>query len=47
MLLCDIVDELKTSTTETSVVFFFCQGIDLRFNYAKAVLRGLIYGLVN
>jgi NACHT domain len=47
MLLCGIINELKMSTAETSVVFFFCQGTDSRFNNAKAVLRGLIYLLVN
>jgi hypothetical protein len=41
MLLCGIVDELKSSTTH--LLSFFCQGTDYRINRATAVLRGLIY----
>ncbi|KAJ5970512.1 WD40 repeat-like protein [Penicillium vulpinum] len=45
MLLCGIINELK-STPQACVVFFFCQATDARINHASAVLRGLIYMLV-
>jgi len=48
MLLCGIIDELNKSAAETGLLsFFFCQGTDSRINNAAAVLRGLIYLLVN
>ena len=48
MLICGIIDELKKSTADASLLsFFFCQGTDSRINNAMAVLRGLIYLLVN
>ncbi|XTI92012.1 hypothetical protein V2W45_1333867 [Cenococcum geophilum] len=48
MLICGIIDELKKSTADASLLsFFFCQGTDSRINNAPAVLRGLIYLLVN
>lgn len=48
MLLCGIVDELDTSKTDTNLLaFFFCQAADQRINSAAAVLRGLIYLLVD
>jgi hypothetical protein len=48
MLLCGIIDEFKKSTVRTGLLsFFFCQGSDMRINNATAVLRGLIYLLVN
>ena len=43
MLLCGIIDELEKSAT----VSFFCQATDARINSATAVLRGLIYMLVD
>ncbi|KAJ5372779.1 hypothetical protein N7517_004785 [Penicillium concentricum] len=46
MLLCGIVNELK-SLSKAYVVFFFCQATDARINHATAVLRGLIYMLVD
>ncbi|CAI7616134.1 unnamed protein product [Penicillium glandicola] len=46
MLLCGIINELKASS-ESCVVFFFCQATDARINHANAVLRGLIYMLVD
>lgn len=46
MLLCGIIDELKSSTTRL-LSFFFCQGTDSRINSATAVLRGLIYLLIS
>lgn len=48
MLLCGIIDELSKSTPEaTAICFFFCQATDVRINHATAVLRGLIFMLVN
>lgn len=56
MLLCGIIDELTKSASETSmkpaakapiVSFFFCQANDTRKNTANAVLRGLIFMLVD
>ncbi|RYP08017.1 hypothetical protein DL764_002163 [Monosporascus ibericus] len=49
MLLCGIIDELKRQTANTThlLSFFFCQATDGRLNNATAVLRGLIYLLVD
>ncbi|KAK4118487.1 WD40 repeat-like protein [Parathielavia appendiculata] len=47
MLLCGIIDELKTTAPTANISFFFCQATDARINNATAVLRGLIYMLVN
>ena len=48
MLICGIIDELKKSTADAGLLsFFFCQGTDSRINNATAVLRGLIYLLVD
>ncbi|PVH70818.1 hypothetical protein DL98DRAFT_577678 [Cadophora sp. DSE1049] len=48
MLLCGIINELKKSMPKsTLLLFFFCQATDSRINNATAVLRGLIYLLVN
>ena len=46
MLLCGIIDELKTTAPTANISFFFCQATDARINNATAVLRGLIYMLV-
>lgn len=47
MLLCDIIDELKQSTAGNSLLlYFFCQGTDSQINNGTAVLRTLIYLLV-
>jgi hypothetical protein len=47
MLLCGLINELKKSMNKTSLLsFFFCQATDLRINNAIAVLRGLVYLLV-
>ncbi|KAI9163364.1 Vegetative incompatibility protein [Paramyrothecium foliicola] len=46
MLLCGIIDETERCPTEL-VSFFFCQATDARLNNAIAVLRGLIYLLVD
>ncbi|KAJ5751295.1 hypothetical protein N7533_008323 [Penicillium manginii] len=47
MLLCGIIDELTQSIgVNANISFFFCQSTDVRINNATAVLRGLIYSLV-
>lgn len=46
MLLCGIIDELIRQDSST-VAFFFCQATDQRINHASAVLRGLIYLLID
>jgi hypothetical protein len=48
MLLCGIVNELKKSIAKTDLLsYFFCQTTDSRINNATAVLRGLMYLLVD
>ena len=48
MLLCGIINELKKSMAKTNhLSYFFCQATDLRINNATAVLRGLVYLLVD
>ncbi|RYP54763.1 hypothetical protein DL770_010945 [Monosporascus sp. CRB-9-2] len=49
MLLCGIIDELREQTANTAhlLSFFFCQATDTRLNNGTAVLRGLIYLLVD
>ncbi|KAH7364004.1 hypothetical protein BKA65DRAFT_389749 [Rhexocercosporidium sp. MPI-PUGE-AT-0058] len=48
MLLCGIINELKKSIPKSTLLsYFFCQATESRINNAKAVLRGLIYLLVN
>ena len=48
MLLCGIINELEKSITNTDLLsYFFCQATDSRINNATAVLRGLIYSLVD
>jgi hypothetical protein len=48
MLLCGIVNELKKSMAKTDLLsYFFCQATDSRINNATAVLRGLLYLLVD
>jgi hypothetical protein len=53
MLLCGIIDELSTGTRlrdeegTTLLSYFFCEAADLRINNATAVLRGLIYMLLD
>lgn len=47
MLLCGIIDEITRSIGNNAIIsFFFCQSTDVRINNATAVLRGLIYSLV-
>ena len=48
MLLCGIINELKKSIAKTDLLsYFFCQATDSRINNAKAVLRGLVYLLID
>ncbi|PVH68927.1 NACHT-domain-containing protein [Cadophora sp. DSE1049] len=48
MLLCGIADELQNSLAKSVLLsYFFCQATDSRINSATAVLRGLIYLLVD
>jgi hypothetical protein len=48
MLLCGIIDELNKSIPKTTTLsYFFCQATDVKFNNATAVLRGLLYLLIN
>ncbi|KAH9205198.1 NACHT domain-containing protein [Leptodontidium sp. 2 PMI_412] len=48
MLLCGIINELKESMAQTGLLtYFFCQATDSRINNATAVLRGLVYLLVD
>lgn len=49
MLLCGIIDELEKGegTKAGMISYFFCQATDARINNATAILRGLIYLLVD
>jgi hypothetical protein len=48
MLLCGIIKELEKSMSKTDLLsYFFCQATDSRINNATAVLRGLVYLLVD
>jgi len=48
MLLCGIINELEKSMSKTGILsYFFCQATDSRINHATAVLRGLLYLLLN
>jgi hypothetical protein len=48
MLLCGIVNELKKSMAKTDLLsYFFCQATDSRINNPTAVLRGLVFLLVD
>jgi hypothetical protein len=48
MLLCGIIDELDKSMNESVLLsYFFCQATDSRINNATAVLRSLIYLLID
>jgi hypothetical protein len=48
MLLCGIVNELERSMSKTNTLsYFFCQATDSQINNATAVLRGLLYLLVD
>jgi hypothetical protein len=47
MLLCGIINKLERSKADTQLLsFFYCQATDSRINNATAVLRGLLYLLI-
>ena len=43
---CSIIDELQRNDAGVAIPYFFCDGSDVRRNTAHAILRGLIYLLV-
>lgn len=48
MLLCGIINELTNAMPKTALLsYFFCQNGDPRLNNATAILRGLVYMLVD
>jgi hypothetical protein len=48
MLLCGIINELEKSMSKIDILsYFFCQATDARINHPIAVLRGLLYLLLN
>jgi hypothetical protein len=47
MLLCGIINELEKSKAKKNLAYFFCQATDSRINNATAVLRGLVYLLID
>jgi NACHT domain len=47
MLLCGIVNELKSTAKSDLLSYFFCQATNSYINNATAVLRGLVYLLVD
>lgn len=46
MLLCGIINELKTTNARGDVYYFLCQATDDRLNNASAILRGLLHMMV-
>jgi hypothetical protein len=47
MLLCGVINELQSSISGTTLLsYFFCQANDSHINSATAVLRGLLYMLM-
>ncbi|KAL7803474.1 hypothetical protein V8C44DRAFT_353120 [Trichoderma aethiopicum] len=47
MLLCGIVDNLRTLAPSSLVSFFFCQATDQRINKSTAIMRGLLFLLID
>jgi hypothetical protein len=48
MLVCSIIDELdKVAPEQNQLCYFFCQATDARINNANAVLRSLLYMLID
>ncbi|KAK4675996.1 hypothetical protein QC764_0083910 [Podospora pseudoanserina] len=47
MLLCGIINELEKTANSGQLSYFFCQGTNTDLDNATAVLRGLIYLLVD
>ncbi|KAG8168558.1 hypothetical protein KVR01_001307 [Diaporthe batatas] len=46
MLLCGVINELEKPPA-TNITYFFCQATDTRINNAIAVLRGLVFLLID
>ncbi|PNP54706.1 hypothetical protein THARTR1_04911 [Trichoderma harzianum] len=46
MLLCGIINELKTTSPRDNIFYFLCQATDDRLNNASAILRGLLHMMV-
>ncbi|WDK13463.1 NACHT domain-containing protein [Colletotrichum graminicola] len=47
ILLCGIITELEKRPVDTVLSYFLCQATDVRLNNATAVLRGLVYLLLD
>ncbi|KZL75752.1 beta transducin-like protein HET-D2Y [Colletotrichum tofieldiae] len=47
MLLCGIINELEKRPAHIVLSYFFCQATDVRLNSATAVVRGLLYLLLD
>ncbi|KAL7926646.1 WD40-repeat-containing domain protein [Trichoderma austrokoningii] len=50
MLLCGIIDELDQQSVHSGIdhaIYFFCQATDHQLNNAAAVLRGLMFMMIN
>lgn len=46
MLLCGIINELKTTSPRGNIYYFLCQATDDRLNNASAILRGILHMMV-
>ncbi|ORY01187.1 heterokaryon incompatibility protein-domain-containing protein [Clohesyomyces aquaticus] len=46
MLLCGLVNELKSMDKTALISYFFCQHTDARLNNAMSVLQGLLYMII-
>ncbi|OHW99603.1 NACHT domain-containing protein [Colletotrichum incanum] len=47
MLLCGIINELEKRPADITLSYFFCQATDVRLNSAAAIIRGLLYLLLD
>ncbi|KAF3076782.1 hypothetical protein CFAM422_001007 [Trichoderma lentiforme] len=46
MLLCGIINELKSANPRGNIYYFLCQATDGRLNNASAILRGLLHMMI-
>lgn len=46
MLLCGIINELKSANPRGNIYYFLCQATDVRLNNASAILRGLLHMMI-
>ncbi|PKK44836.1 hypothetical protein CI102_13260, partial [Trichoderma harzianum] len=46
MLLCGIINELKSANPRGNIYYFLCQATDVRVNNASAILRGLLHMMI-